>query len=319
MRYVALIAVLMLPQVAWSQQGVEPLLKKMTHAVQSLNYTGTFVFMRGDVVDTMRIIHGRDDQGVRERLISLTGEAREFIRDQGLLTCVWPHRRAVVVENTRDSRTIPTDTDSLDDYYRFEVEGMERIAGSACRSIAIKPKDALRYGQWLCVAKDSGIPLGSAMLNASGAPVEKVMFTSINLLKTIPDWRFEPTMIEEHFIWQKVGAGIQPYRLTPDPGWRIKRIPPGFKVTDNSKRVIAGSPEPVQHLILSDGLASVSVFIANPEDRSALVEGITRSGALNAFAREVNDYQITVVGDVPEETVEMIGQSIVYRRERADH
>jgi sigma-E factor negative regulatory protein RseB len=38
-----------------------------------------------------------------------------------------------------------------------------------------------------------------------------------------------------------------------------------------------------------------------------------RSGALNAFARSLGDFQITVVGEVPPDTVKMIGKSIVYQ------
>jgi sigma-E factor negative regulatory protein RseB len=320
MLYVALFAMLALPQAAMSGQAARAWLDKMTHAVESLNYEGTFVFMRGDKVDTMHIIHARNEEGVRERLVSLTGEAREIIRDQGVLTCVWPHKNSVVVENARTqygiATPIPADTEAFDNYYRFRVAGSDRIAGRRCRKIAIKPKDDLRYGHRLCIAEGSGILLRSVMLNPEGIPIEKVMFTSIRLRETIPDQRFEPTMIEEDYVWHRVDVRYQPSKLEPDPSWQIECVPTGFEMISNSKRVIAASPEPVQHMILTDGLASVSVFIANPQDPTSVFEGTTHSGALNAYARSVNDHQVTVVGEVPEETVRMIAQSIVYRPDR---
>jgi sigma-E factor negative regulatory protein RseB len=317
MWYVALFTILALPQAAWSDQAAKAWLDKMSEAVESLSYEGTFIFMHGDQVDTLRIVHERTEQGIREHLISLTGEAREFIRDQGQLTCVWPHQNSVVVESTRAQHgipaSIPTDIREVSDHYGFEVAGSDRIAGLACRDIAILPKDDLRYGHRLCVAEESGMLLRSVMLNSAGIPIEEVMFTSINLRESIPDRRFEPQLIEEGYVWQRVGTQQQFTDFEPDPAWRIERMPPGFELTGNTKRVIAANPDPVQHMILSDGLASVSVFIAKPQDRTALFEGTTHSGALNAFGRSVDGYQITVVGEVPEETVKMIALSLIRR------
>jgi sigma-E factor negative regulatory protein RseB len=322
MRYMALFAVLALPSAAWPSQDPRAWLDRMSNAVQSLSYEGTFIYMRDDDVDSMHIIHGRDKDGVRERLFSLTGEAREFIRDQGVLTCVWAHKHSVVVERTRIQHSVPTalptDTQGLDDYYRFKITGSDRIAGQACRTITIRPKDDLRYGHKLCVDKNSGMLLKSVMLNAANIPIEEVMFTSIKLLKDIPDHRFKPTMIGKNDIWRRVRTEHEPHGLKPDLSWRIGRIPPGFKVTGNTKRMIAANPQPVQHMILTDGLASVSVFIAKPQNRAALFEGTMHSGALNAFARSVDNYQITVVGEVPEDTVKTIGQSIVYKSTSAN-
>jgi sigma-E factor negative regulatory protein RseB len=317
MRYVALFAVLALPQAVWSQQDDQAWLDKMNHAVQTLSYEGTFVFMHGGDIDTMHIIHGHDEGGVKERLISLNGKAREFIRDEGVLTCVWPSKNSVIVERTRTKHgipaTLPSDTEDLDKYYRFNVDGKDRIAGKFCRTIAIKPKDDLRYGHRLCIAENSGMLLKSVMFNAAGAPIEEVMFTNLNLLKSIPDRRFKPTLINDAEALQRAAVQSTPLELKVDPGWQIQRIPPGFKVTANTKRIIAANPTPVQHMILTDGLASVSVFIAKPQSRKALFAGTTHSGALSAYARDLNNYQITVVGEVPEETVKMIGKSIAYR------
>lgn len=320
MRYAALFAMLALPFATWGEQDAKVWLDKMANAVQSLNYEGTFIFARGDKLDTMHIVHSRNAQGIRERLTTLTGEAREVIRDRGVLTCVWPHKDAVMVEGTRARHgiptTIPSRTQGLDEHYRLKVGDQGRIADMACRNITIEPKDNLRYGHRLCIAEDSGMLLESMMLNASGAPIEKVMFTSLELRDRIPDERFEATLIEDDYVWHRAGPRQQPFELEPDQSWRVKRKPPGFEVSSMSKRVIAASPQPVQHMILTDGLASVSVFIARPVNRAAFFEGTTSSGALNAFARNLNGYQITVVGEVPEATVRMIGLSVAYSKKK---
>jgi sigma-E factor negative regulatory protein RseB len=317
MRYVALLAILALPQGAWSGQDAKAWLDKMTRAMHSLNYEGTFIFMHGDRVDTMQILHERGEKGVRERLTSLSGEAREVVLNQGVLTCVWSHKDAVTVQRMPARNvfpsTIPTDTAALDEYYRFEFSGRDRIAGMTCRTIAIEPVDKLRYGHRLCIAHNSGVLLRSVLLSAAGVPIEEVMFTSVRLRENIPDERFAPTTIEEDHVWHGTGKMYQSIETRPDPGWRIERMPPGFEITGNIRRIMVASPQPVQHMILTDGLASVSVFIAKPQNRESLFKGAMRSGALNAFARSLDDFQITVVGEVPADTVKMIGKSIVYQ------
>jgi len=70
----------------------------------------------------------------------------------------------------------------------------------------------------------------------------------------------------------------------------------------------------VEHLVYSDGLAVVSVFIEPQGSGSAKpMTGSTGMGAVNAFGAMVNGHQVTVVGEVPAATVTMIGQSIEYR------
>ncbi len=317
MRYMALLAILVLPQGAWPGQDAKAWLDRMIRSMQSLNYEGTFVFMHGDRVDTMQILHERSDKGVSERLTSLTGEARELIRSEGVLTCVWPHKDAVTVERMPAHNvfpsTIPTNTAALDEYYRFEFAGRERIAGMTCRTIIVKPVDKLRYGHQLCIADNSGLLLRSVLFSGDGAPIEEVMFTSIRLHENIPDERFAPTMIKKDHIWHGAGIMQRSIKTSPDPNWRIEHVPPGFKITGSIRRIMATSSQPVQHMILTDGLASVSVFIAKPQKRDSLFKGAVRSGALNAFARSLNKFQITVVGEVPAATVKMIGKSIVYQ------
>lgn len=64
----------------------------------------------------------------------------------------------------------------------------------------------------------------------------------------------------------------------------------------------AAGGQPVDHFVLSDGLASVSVYVeTNPREG---LEGSTRIGAVHAVGRRVSGYQVTVVGEVPAVTVE---------------
>ncbi len=65
--------------------------------------------------------------GEKERLLSLNGEAREVIRDNQNLTCIWPSSRKVVVDfsrkNTFSPIFIPDDIARLEKFYEMKLLG----------------------------------------------------------------------------------------------------------------------------------------------------------------------------------------------------
>jgi len=291
-------------------------LKLMISSMQSRNYEGTFVYMHGDRVQTMHIVHAAGAKGQRERLLSLTGEAREIIRDHDKLTCIWPGMKSVVMEPRRNRiafpATLPADAERTARYYDFENRGIRRVAGRHCQVVAILPQDDYRYGYRFCIDQEKGIPLTSEMLDLDGEAIERVMFTSISFPDAIPDSRFNPSRLRDDYEVYRAAEAAAPEALSPEPGWRVAETPPGFRMRVNTKRMMAASDSPVQHMIFTDGLASVSVFIAEPRAPDALEEGLTHSGAMHAYATAVDSHQITVMGEVPRATVEMIGGSVTY-------
>lgn len=91
-------------------------------------------------------------------------------------------------------------------------------------------------------------------------------------------------------------------------------LPAGFEQDMTRIHQIPTSIMPVEHRIYSDGLASVSVFIEkNAEKGEDNLFGGSHMGAVNAHGRTLNGYHVTVVGEVPQATVKMIGESVRYR------
>jgi sigma-E factor negative regulatory protein RseB len=310
---------LLLSQVAWAADDATRLLERMSHAVENLNYEGTFVYIHGRRTETMQIIHGQDGGIKRERLLSLTGEPREIVKDDQVLTCIYPGTRSVVVEPRRNRlglpAVLPDRHASLSAHYELQLGEPRRVAGILCRIVDIVPRDALRYGHRLCIDEGSAMLLMSEMLDHEQRVIEQFMFTSIGFPSEIPRARFEPVTGGEGFTTYRVESG-QTDTQQPDPAWHIQTLPAGFELTSNTRRSMASSQSPVQHMILTDGLASVSVFIARPESLDDMTHGSTRAGALHAYALPVADHQVTVVGEVPMQTVRMIGESVTYRGAR---
>jgi len=83
----------------------QKLIRQMSEANHELNYEGVFIYRRHGKMDTMRIIHKVGENGIQERIVSLTGFAREVIRDKNSVTCILPDDESVMVEKTQ-SKTI---------------------------------------------------------------------------------------------------------------------------------------------------------------------------------------------------------------------
>lgn len=92
--------------------------------------------------------------------------------------------------------------------------------------------------------------------------------------------------------------------------WRMTQLPPGFKLVETGVRSTPRG-QPVRQLLFSDGVATVSAFVAPADVPKPLIGGTTM-GAVNAFGRTAGKYHITVVGEVPAVTARMIARHMVH-------
>src|SRR5690606_59200 len=93
--------------------------------------------------------------------------------------------------------------------------------------------------------------------------------------------------------------------------WRAAAVPGGFKLSAAMQSPMAGSDTPVEHLVYSDGLATVSVFIEAPATNADVQEGFSAAGSTNAFSLTLRGRKVTAVGEVPRQTVRTIASSLV--------
>jgi sigma-E factor negative regulatory protein RseB len=90
--------------------------------------------------------------------------------------------------------------------------------------------------------------------------------------------------------------------------WISDELPPGFRVTASHYEQSEGEDEATIHMMISDGLANVSVFIeAYDHDVPPRSD---QAGAANSFSLRSGDYLVTAVGEVPPATAEHIARSM---------
>ncbi|MHB1950677.1 MAG: MucB/RseB C-terminal domain-containing protein [Acidiferrobacteraceae bacterium] len=288
-------------------------LMRMDEAAKQVSYRGTFVYQRGDMLDAIRIFHRVGGHGVRERLESLNGVPREVIRGRRRIQCYFPNQDSLVVERVRSRghagfpNPPPTHLRRLAAHYVFRLGPRSRVAGRPAQIVLIQPRDAYRYGYRLWADEQTGLMLRSDLVNQSGRVIEQVMFTGIRPGVHIPRRDLAPP------------AGIHGSRAqwkaaeTPvsgRAGWAARELPPGFRRVAYLARNTSGGK--VRHLVYSDGLAAVSVFIRRLAPHSTpVMTGLRRMGAVYVYDKVVAGHQITAMGEVPRSTVALIGRSVV--------
>lgn len=287
-------------------------LEKMSEAARTLNYEGVFVYQHQGGLEAMHIVHRVNGGGISERLYSLTGTAREIVRDNENVICILPDSRSVLVDRRSTSnpltQLVPRDVESLSRSYTLRIGEEGRVADRAAVKISILPRDNYRFGYRLWVDRESGLLLQADVFDESGDPAEQLMFTELRIPESISDTMLAPRMPTDGFTWYREES--LPIAEGGASNWKYNNLPPGFELVIHELRRIPGSDKPVEHLLFSDGLANVSAYIEKAGFGEAF-KGHSAMGAVRAYGRVLSQTtQITVVGEVPAITVERIGEAI---------
>jgi sigma-E factor negative regulatory protein RseB len=292
------------------------MLERMTEAAKDLTYEGVFAYQSGKNLQSIRIYHRADARGELERLISLNGAAREVIRSNDMVTCINPEVRQVNVSRRPLGRGFPSDLprrlSSATPFYDVELGDMDRIAGRKAQELVIKPLDQYRYGYRLWVDADTHLLLKSELVGNDGDVLETFAFSSLNTDVHIPEHKFQPQMSGEEMTWHRsepekpLNIATQSQQLV----WRAQWLSEGFAQVAYQTRLRASNGADVEQRVYSDGLSSVSVFIEKIRARHNHLHGGSHVGAINAFGTVMHAHFVTVVGEVPAQTVEKIGQNI---------
>jgi sigma-E factor negative regulatory protein RseB len=291
-------------------------LERMNHALTTRNYDGTFSHWHGGHVEMLRIIHRVQDGSVSERLASLDGSGREFIRTGPNLACYLPDKRTVLVEQRPPQESLvgfPAVNDQTASFYDIREIGRMRLNRRDTHVITVSPRDEYRYGYRLWIDDSTAMPLKTQLCDAHGRVIEQVVFASLSLPARIADSAFHPEVSTAGFQWLR--TGMPPQTMPPVPAtlaWNALRLPPGFRMTVRSAQVLPGSNQPVDHLVFTDGVASVSVFVET-QSGSATQAPLAQSAAVgssSAFSTVVDGHKITAVGEVPLATVQFIATQV---------
>ena len=182
----------------------------------------------------------------------------------------------------------------------------DRVAGREAVLLAIRAHDKYRYGYRIWLDTETAFPLQTQLIREDGETIEQVKFAEITLNEEVQASALAPSYSTENFRWFNRSA--RHVDRAVDSSWDCERLPQGFRAISSHAETMEGSDELVTHIMYSDGLASVSVFIATANDDDA--KGPSQVGGSNSFSVVVGEHHVTAVGQVPAETVAQIATSM---------
>lgn len=292
------------------------MLEKAGQAAHKLNYKGIFVYQSGRIVSSMQITHMNFAQGEFTRLVSLDGAPREVFRQDNDVVIYNSRNEKVMIEKRRVQKPfpalLPRLPDMLEASYEVRMAGEERVGGRDGVIIQLDPRDHYRYGYKFSVDREFGLLLKSVMLNERSEVIEQVAFNQLSLINSQDMNWFRPNVSPGKTYEMQPEETVTP--AVEGDGWVVSQLPPGFRKVDQVLRNVPGKSAPVHHLVFSDGLASVSLFIETLEKATPPKLGSGTQGATNVYASTTDGYQIIVVGEVPEATVRQIAGAVSFKK-----
>ena len=281
-------------------------LDRASGAAKQLNYSGIYVYHHGEHVEVMRVLHRADANGEQEKIEVLEGTPRQFLRINSDVYCHLPDGKHVRLERNATRRffpaILPAPLGDLLEYYDAKLGGTERVAGRACQVVTLDPRDGYRYAFNLWLDKMTGLPLKSRIVNSNGATVSMFVFSEIQIGKAPEAQLFRADL---------AGKRIQNASLDKPASvvWDVTP-PPGFQQVQEAVRSLPGKQAPVTHLVFSDGLSVLSMFVepVNPQMQS--LQGLSAEGAIGVYGRQVDGYSVTTLGEVPSMALIDTGNSV---------
>ncbi len=302
-----------------SQPSVNAWLERMHEASRSRAYTGTFVVSADGRMASAKIWHVCNGTQQMERVESLSGTPRSTFRRNDQVVTFFPQTKVAVSERRESLGLFPNMLKARDidigAFYGLKGQGSERMAGFESDVVQLVPKDGLRYGYRVWSEKKTGVVVQLQTLEPDGRVVEQAAFSELQLDAPVSMDKLSK-MMDNTAGYRVEHPDFQP--TTPQAqGWALRKAVPGFYPMGCYKRTagaVAGEqnrPMDSMHWMFSDGLATVSLFVEPFDARRHVREGVVdMGGATHTLTRRMNDWWLTVVGEVPPATLTSFAQEL---------
>lgn len=310
-------AVLLAPTIALAAGDGMSLLQRAAVAAERLTFEGTFVYRSGVRSETSRIAHTVSGGREVERVEVLDGSPREVLREGGDVKCFLPDEKLLIIEKGARARSfpalLPPGLGSLGDHYTARRAGQERVAGLETQRVRLDPRDVFRYAHEFWIEPGSGLLLRAGLIDDRGEMLENLGFTQVRIADDIDPSRLRPRYGSERSlrVQQVRTRDVKP----EDEGWLFRQTLPGFRRVAAMRREASDTAPEALHVVYSDGLAAISVFIEKAGDATdGSANGLASMGPLSVYRRQADGYRLLVMGEVPAAAVKRLGDGIERKR-----
>ena len=295
-------------------KSINDWLLRLHEASKRRSYIGTYVVSSGGQIQSAKIWHVCEGAQQMERVESLTGAPRSTFRHNEKVVTFMPEQKVVRTEKREAPGNFPELVQSADnqiaEFYKLKAEGVERIAGLESDVVLLIPKDNMRFGYRVWTEQKKGLVVKLQTLDSDGRVLEQAAFSELQF----------DAPIKMDKLLQMMGK-VDGYRVEESAliktsasaeGWRLVAPVAGFKPMSCFKRPTSGAApadDPMQW-VFSDGLASVSLFVEPFDRQRHSKESAMSSGATNTITRQLGNYWLTAMGEVPMGTLKQFASGL---------
>jgi sigma-E factor negative regulatory protein RseB len=236
------------------------------------------------------------------------------VRDDDATTCIMPDMGTVSIGPRHPHRRgglIGLQPQHVGEAYEARVEGPGRVAGRSAVFVSLVPRDRYRYGYRLALDDATALPLRTEVLDESGVPLVQTLFVDLRVGAEVDHVPEASAAAADRAAPERA---VPPLRQAQLP-WAFSDLPRGFRLAMAAQRALPGDGRELQHLVFSDGVASVSIYIGAPGGHD--LDGEAAVGPVNAYGAKVGGYHATALGEVPPATLKAFVASLRRQPEAA--
>jgi sigma-E factor negative regulatory protein RseB len=129
---------------------------------------------------------------------------------------------------------------------------------------------------------------------------------------------FKPSVSGNEYTWYQYTQEEYASNNSADNGrsngWQVTWMPAGFKLNEYDGNSKSMNNSTLEHMIYSDGISTISIFIESLNDQLPINTGFMNIGGVNVYSRTTEGFQVTAVGEVPQPTIMRMVDSVVATR-----
>lgn len=284
-------------------------LTRLSRQTSSLNYEISFVLnIPGKDAQPFLWRHAKVDESTQiEQLSLLNGPGFENIRVNGVVSVFQPGYPAYSMYGSAIDGPIPYalihEPDKLQKSYQFLLVGRNRISGRSAQQIRITSTDKTRYGYNLWLDEETGMLLKLNMHGLDGKLLQQIQVTQLRIDDRVAD---AFSQLQQENLPRVINVVNPPQRKHK---WKLAFLPVGMKAIKQDIHQLAITGQVAEYSLFSDGLVNVSVYI---QAATGVFQNDVNlnNGANTVHSRTDGKVQVTVVGDIPLVTAQLMAKSI---------
>ena len=314
----------LMSNVSYAADDAWLLLQKSAYAARELNYQGIFVYQNGKQTSSVQITHmnSAGQEMMRNVVLDISSQAastqsnqpREVYSQGKNIVVMQQKNQKTIVEKRRGQNLfpamLPNDLRAIKFNYNAQLGAKEYIAGREAQIINLMPNDAFRYGYKIWADTEYGLMLKMTLMDNKNQTLEQIAFSQLSMLSSQDVNWYQPKidMTKSYVMEDKTVVN----HVNSD--WIVAELPAGYTKIDHRALAVTGKKMPVDQMIFSDGIGSVSLFIEPIVKGVRPKMGHMNIGSTNICARVLDGYQITVVGEVPSLPCMQIANAVSFKK-----